>query len=204
MKKMRGLVGRVTKPLLAGREPVVAGVVSPRLTVPPHIRRPSYHDGTPPPNMESVSIRPKRGIELAGMRDACVKAAEALKFAGSLIVEGATTDSVDRATHAFVVERLGCYPSPLGYAGFPKSICTSINEVLCHGIPDSRPLRSGDVVNVDVSVFTSAGYHGDCSEMFVVGECDVRGRRLVDVTRRALEAAIAVCGVTFCSLDFHF
>lgn len=90
---------------------------------------------------------------------------------------------------------MNCYPSPLGYSGFPKSICTSINEVLCHGIPDDRPLLEGETLNIDVSLYTPDGVHGDCSDMFIVGgKCDDGGKNLIDVTRRALNAAIDICG----------
>lgn len=179
--------------LRGARPAVVIGRVSETLKVPPSIRVPAYV-GSKPPDMERVPIRPKRGAEVEGMRDACKRAATALRFAGSLVEEGVTTDLIDRRTHDFIVSHLGCYPSPLHYSGFPKSICTSINEVLCHGIPDDRPLARGDILNIDVSVYTGAGYHGDCSDMFVVGDCDAVGQSLIDVTRGALNAAIAQCG----------
>jgi methionyl aminopeptidase len=179
--------------LLGNREPVAIGVVSPVRSVPSHIRVPPYV-GSSPPEMDSTSISCKRGNELTSMRTACKKAAMALAFAGSLVREHVTTDEIDAKTHDMIVGDLKCYPSPLLYNKFPKSICTSVNEVLCHGIPDSRPLQKGDIVNVDVSVYTSEGYHGDCSEMFVVGECDARAQKLIDVTRGALHAAIAACG----------
>ena len=147
---------------------VKLGTVSPVLNVPSHIVRPPY----PAPEMEEVFIGQRFGGEVEVMRDACVKAATALKYAGSLVKEGVTTDEIDRKTHAFIVDALKSYPSPLLYSGFPKSICTSVNEVLCHGIPDDRPLQNGDILNIDVSVYTENRVHGDCSEMFVVGECD--------------------------------
>lgn len=151
--------------------------------------------------MDDISIRPKRDGELVAMRDACQRAASALVFAGGLVAEGKTTEEIDAAVHEYIVG-MGCYPSPLGYNGFPKSICTSINEVLCHGIPDDRPLVKGDILNIDVSVYTKQGYHGDCSEMYIVGECDERAHHLIASTRSALTAAIAVCGpdVPFCSI----
>lgn len=143
--------------------------------------------------MDTVSIRSKSGAELEGMRDACRLAATALAFAGAQVEEGRATDDIDKAVHDFIVTKLKCYPSPLGYSGFPKSICTSINEVLCHGIPDDRTLRAGDQLNIDVSVYTDKGYHGDCSDMFHVGAIDSAGARLTQVTRDALDAAIRSC-----------
>ena len=86
----------------------------------------------------------------------------------------------------------GAYPSPYNYFNFPKSVCTSVNEVICHGIPDRRPLRAGDIVNVDVSVFLN-GWHADLNETFLVGEVDEAGRRLVRVTHECLMKAIAIC-----------
>ena len=180
------------KSLLGGRAAVKLGNVSPLRPVPEGIRVPSYV-GSAPPEMDAIHIKPKRGEQLRAMREACTKAATALAFAGNLVREGRTTDEIDHRTHEFIVGRLACYPSPLGYSDFPKAICTSINEVLCHGIPDDRPLQAGDLMNIDVSVYTADGYHGDCSEMFGVGPLDEAAQKLVDVTRGALDAAIAVC-----------
>lgn len=95
-------------------------------------------------------------------------AARVLEHACSLAKAGVTTDEIDRAVHAMVVAN-NAYPSPLNYGRFPKSVCTSVNEVVCHGIPDDRPLQNGDIVNIDVTVFLD-GHHGDCSRMVYVGE----------------------------------
>ncbi len=122
------------------------------------------------------------------MRRAGAAAAEVLMIAGRHVAPGITTDAIDAIVHAEVLER-GAYPSPLGYRNFPKSVCTSVNEVICHGIPDSRPLAAGDIVNIDVTVYLD-GVHGDTSAMFGVGEVDDESRRLVRGTLRALEAAI--------------
>lgn len=84
------------------------------------------------------------------------------------------------------------YPSPLGYNGFPKSICTSINNVVCHGIPDNRVLEDGDIINIDVSVYAD-GYHGDCSGMFVAGNASEEDYRLINATKEAMDAAINIC-----------
>jgi len=109
--------------------------------------------------------------------------------AGEAVRPGITTDALDEIAHAETL-RQGGYPSPLNYRGFPKSICTSVNEVICHGIPDSRPLEDGDIVNLDITVFLH-GMHGDCSATFLVGEVDPDGRRLVQVARECLAKGIS-------------
>ncbi|KAJ3375789.1 Methionine aminopeptidase 1D, mitochondrial [Allomyces arbusculus] len=115
-----------------------------------------------------------------------------LRLAGSLVYEGATTATIDAAVHDAVVNA-GAYPSPLLYQGsFPKSICTSINNVMAHGIPDERPLIAGDILNIDVTVYLN-GFHGDCSAMFTVGQIDQAAMDLIAATRSALDAAIAAC-----------
>ena len=108
---------------------------------------------------------------------------------GEAVRVGITTDALDEIAHEETI-RLGGYPSPLNYRGFPKSLCTSVNEVICHGIPDSRPLEDGDIVNLDVTVYLD-GMHGDCSATFLVGEVDAEGRRLVQVARECLAKGIA-------------
>ncbi|MCY3560388.1 MAG: type I methionyl aminopeptidase [bacterium] len=128
--------------------------------------------------------------EIESMRRAGMAAAEVLLLAGEHVEPGVTTDAIDEVAHAEVLAR-GAYPSPLGYRSFPKSVCTSVNEVICHGIPDSRPLVSGDIVNIDVTVYLD-GVHGDTSAMFCVGETDAESARLVAETLRALRAAIGV------------
>jgi len=100
-----------------------------------------------------------------------------------------TTDELDAVAHAAYIAE-GGYPSPLGYRGFPKGICTSVNEVVAHGIPDSRPLRDGDIVNCDITIFLE-GMHGDCSATFEVGTVAPEVQQLVDVTRQALAAGVA-------------
>ena len=120
---------------------------------------------------------------------ACRAAARVLRVAGEAVRPGITTDALDEIAHAETL-RLGGYPSPLNYRGFPKSICTSVNEVICHGIPDSRPLEDGDIVNLDITVFLD-GMHGDCSATFLVGEVDPDGRRLVQVARECLAKGIS-------------
>ncbi|XP_032493589.1 methionine aminopeptidase 1D, mitochondrial isoform X2 [Phocoena sinus] len=102
-----------------------------------------------------------------------------------------TTEEIDALVHQEIISH-DAYPSPLGYGGFPKSVCTSVNNVLCHGIPDSRPLQDGDIINIDVTVYYN-GYHGDTSETFLVGNVDECGKKLVEVARRCRDEAIAAC-----------
>jgi methionyl aminopeptidase len=102
------------------------------------------------------------------MRAAGYLAGLALRHVGQHIAPGVTPDTLDAVGHNFITSH-GAYPSPLGYDGFPKSLCTSVNEVVCHGIPDDRPLQDGDIVNVDVTVYLN-GYHGDTNATFYVGE----------------------------------
>jgi methionyl aminopeptidase len=110
-----------------------------------------------------VGIEVKDVEAIGRMRRACALASRVRAFAGEQVRVGRTTDEIDALVHAEVI-RLGIYPSPLGYANFPKSICTSVNQVVVHGIPDGRALQEGDIINIDVSVFVD-GYHGDCSGM---------------------------------------
>lgn len=134
----------------------------------------------------------RSAAEIEAMRRSGTAAAEVLLIAGEQVAPGVTTDAIDEIVHAEVLAR-GAYPSPLGYRSFPKSVCTSVNEVICHGIPDSRPLVAGDIVNIDVTLYRE-GVHGDTSAMFCVGDVDAASRRLVSGTLRALQAAIEVVG----------
>lgn len=172
------------------------GTISPPLPVPAHIQRPPYAASKEnPPWDDNYQVHGKQGIEK--MRNSGKFAAEVLEMAGKMAKPGVTTDAIDKAVHQMIVER-GAYPSPLGYGGFPKSVCTSINECICHGIPDSRELRDGDIVNVDVTVFLD-GYHGDTSRMFLVGDVTPEAKRLCEATKESLDASIAICapGVPF-------
>jgi methionyl aminopeptidase len=129
--------------------------------------------------------------EQAAMRVAGRLAADVLDMIGSHIVAGVTTDDLDRICHAYIVETQHAIPAPLGYRGYPKSICTSVNHVVCHGIPGERQLRQGDIVNVDITVIKD-GFHGDTSRMFAVGKVAPHVQRLMDITRQALWRGIEV------------
>ncbi|GAM17815.1 hypothetical protein SAMD00019534_009900 [Acytostelium subglobosum LB1] len=168
---------------------IAPGVVSPRYDVPDHIPKPYYAMGQEIKEFAMDDDIPINTAEdIAAMRQSCHLARDILQYAGQLVRVGVTTDEIDRQVFAEIVRR-GAYPSPLGYKNFPKSICTSVNEVLCHGIPDSRPLADGDIINIDVTVFYK-GYHGDTSATFTVGQIDKAASKLLEVTKMALEAGI--------------
>jgi methionyl aminopeptidase len=167
------------------RRPLAAGLISPRRGVPAHVARPDYAaSGRPRAQGRDV----KTPEELARLRNACRAAARVLRVTGEAVRPGLTTDALDAIAHQEYV-RLGAYPSPLNYRGFPKSICTSVNEVICHGIPDSRALEPGDIVNLDITAYLD-GMHGDCSATFLVGEVDAAGKKLVQVARECLEVGV--------------
>jgi methionyl aminopeptidase len=127
----------------------------------------------------------------AGMRRAGRLAAETLDMITPHVVPGASTEELDRLCHEFILDH-DAVPAPLGYRGFPKSICTSVNHVVCHGIPsDKKLLRDGDIINIDVTVIVD-GWHGDTSRMFYAGKPSVKARRLVEVTYEAMMRGIAV------------
>ncbi len=140
---------------------------------------------------ERNSLADRRLQEIEIMREACKLGREVLDEAHRACRVGVTTDEIDRVVHEACLERK-CYPSPLGYGHFPKSCCTSVNEVVCHGIPDSTELKDGDIINVDVSVFYK-GMHADLNETYCVGNVDARGRELVAATYDCLWRAIAMC-----------
>jgi len=163
------------------------GLQTPKRIVPSEkITFPDYAlDGQPKnrPPLFPWMIEVKKPDEIEKMRKSGRCAREVLDLAGRAVRPGITTDEIDRIVHEASVER-GAYPSPLNYHYFPKSCCTSVNEVICHGIPDNRPLEEGDVINIDITCYLN-GYHGDCSEMFVVGgeaAVDNVGRRLLQST----------------------
>lgn len=175
--------------------PLRPGHVTPGGDVPEGIARPNYaNSGIPSERAPRVpwDIEVKDADTIKRMRVAGRLAREVLDAAGRAVCVGATTDDIDRVVHAETISR-GAYPSPLNYNRFPKSCCTSINEVVCHGIPDDTTLADGDIINVDVTIFYD-GVHGDCSEMFLVGNVDDQGKRLVRTTYDCLQAAIDICG----------
>jgi methionyl aminopeptidase len=157
-------------------------------TVPASITRPDYAETGRPAERATRTVRTAEEIE--SMRVACRVAAEALVEVGRHVAPGTTTAELDRIGHDAMVAA-GAYPSTLNYRGYPKSLCTSVNEVICHGIPDSRPLRDGDIVNVDVTAYIG-GVHGDTSATFLVGDVDPASVALVAATREAMHAGISV------------
>ena len=164
------------------------GCVSPERPVPAGIRRPPYiAAGGVPSGRELPPLTDPDAI--ARLRRAGRAARRVLDVLGPLVRPGVSTDELDAVAHeAYIAE--GGYPSPLGYRGFPKSICTSVNEVVAHGIPDDRRLLDGDIVNCDITIYLD-GMHGDCSATFLCGDVADDVRDLVDVTREALDAGVA-------------
>lgn len=156
-------------------------------TVPDHIARPQYvTDGEVAPAPSRAPRHDAGTIER--MRKAGRLARQVLDAALGSVKPGMSTDEIDAIGHAKCIE-LGVYPSPLQYMGFPRSICTSVNEVICHGIPGRRMLMDGDIINIDVTIFAD-GVHGDCSETRYVGTPDAESVRLVEATFEAMWAGI--------------
>ncbi|MHB1987993.1 MAG: type I methionyl aminopeptidase [Acidimicrobiales bacterium] len=168
-------------------EPVRPGVISPRRPVPFSVGRPDYAESGQLTKTGEPLVRSQALIE--AMRRAGRVAAEVLARTAAFLAPGVTTDELDAIAHDECI-RHGAYPSPLNYHGYPKSICTSVNEVICHGIPDSRPLCDGDIVNIDVTVYLD-GVHGDTNATFPVGRIDGESMRLIAVTRSCLERGLA-------------
>jgi methionyl aminopeptidase len=166
--------------------PLVAGIVSPTRRVPANIPRPEYVGKKMPSRYTGSDEQTPETIEK--MRIAGRIAAQALVEVGRAVKPGVTTDELDRVGHEFLCDH-GAYPSTLGYRGYPKSLCTSINEVICHGIPDSTVLEDGDIVNIDITGFIN-GVHGDTNATFEVGEVDETAHLLVERTRESLDRAI--------------
>ena len=160
--------------------------VSPLRTVPSSIQRPEYVGRPAPKRYTGAHVQSAETIEK--MRVAGKIAAQAMYEAATHIAPGVTTDELDRVAHEFMCDH-GAYPSALDYRGFPKSICTSVNEVICHGIPDARPLEEGDLVKIDVTAFKD-GVHGDNCATFGCGHLDDASRLLMERTKTAMERAI--------------
>ena len=173
-------------PTAPTRAPLTPGRVSPRRPVPASIARPEYVDRPRPAPYTGGEVKDAPTIE--AMRVAGRLAAQALAEVGRAIAPGVTTDELDRVGHEFLCDH-GAYPSTLGYRGFPKSLCSSLNEVICHGIPDDTVLREGDICNIDITAFIG-GVHGDTNATFLVGEVDEDVRLLVERTHEATMRSI--------------
>jgi methionyl aminopeptidase len=163
------------------------GVISKPLEVPKHIVRPEYV-GKPAP-AEWLGGHTKTPEQVEKIRAAGKIAARAIALVGENAKPGITTDELDKIAHEYIISE-GAYPSTLGYRGFPKSCCTSLNEVICHGIPDDTVLKNGDILNVDITAYKD-GFHGDSNFTFLIGEVAEEVLQLVDRTRQSLDRAIA-------------
>lgn len=168
------------------RAPLTPGTVSPLRPVPRAIPRPEYVGRPTPERFEGDEVKDAATIER--MRAAGRLAAQALAEVGRAVRPGVTTDELDRIGHEFLCDH-GAYPSTLGYRGFPKSLCSSLNEVICHGIPDSTVVADGDIVNIDITAYLD-GVHGDTNATFLAGDVDEESRLLVERTREALDRGI--------------
>ncbi|XP_058814596.1 methionine aminopeptidase 1D, mitochondrial isoform X2 [Topomyia yanbarensis] len=171
---------------------VEPGNVSPERSVPDHIVKPDYYHVLNSPKRSEGWPEIKDEVQIQGMRESCKLAANVLKKACAITKVGISTDDIDVFVHDEIV-KANAYPSPLRYLGFPKSVCTSVNNVACHGIPDDRKLMDGDIINIDITVYYN-GFHGDCSRTVLVGNVDERGRFLVQSTEESLNESILLCG----------
>ena len=169
------------------RAPLVPGKPTPIRTVPVSIERPEYawkddvQENVGEPWVQSDEVIEK-------MRESSRIAAEALREGGRAVEPGVTTDEVDRVVHDYMCDH-GAYPSTLGYRGFPKSCCVSLNDIICHGIPDTTVIEDGDIVNIDVTAYKN-GVHGDTNATFLAGNVSEEHRLLVERTRASLDRAI--------------
>ncbi|MEJ2867686.1 type I methionyl aminopeptidase [Actinomycetospora sp. OC33-EN08] len=168
------------------RAPLRPGQQTPLRPVPSSIPQPEYVGKRAPARSTDPWVQDPEVIEK--MRHASRIAAQSLQVGGEAVRPGNTTDEVDRVIHEFLVDH-GAYPSTLGYRGFPKSCCTSLNEVICHGIPDSTVIEDGDIVNIDVTAFID-GVHGDTNATFLAGNVSEEDRLLVERTHEATMRAI--------------
>jgi methionyl aminopeptidase len=163
------------------------GVVSKALSVPSNIVKPEYVGKKAPAEWTGGHVKTAEQIEK--IRTAGKLAAQAIELAGNSIKVGINTNELDVIVHDFLISN-GAYPSTLGYRGFPKSCCTSVNEIICHGIPDDLEIQDGDIVNIDVTAYLD-GFHGDSNQTFKVGNVSEEVSLLVDRTKESLERAIA-------------
>ena len=154
--------------------------------MPSSLARPEYVDRPAPAKYTGPEV--KDDVTIEKMRIAGRIAAQAMEAAAAVIAPGVTTDEIDRIGHDFMIDH-GGYPSTLGYRQYPKSLCTSVNEVICHGIPDDRPLEDGDIVNIDITVFIG-GVHGDTNATYLCGNVDEESRLLVERTHEAMMRGI--------------
>ena len=161
---------------------LVPGRIAPALPVPPSIPRPEYVGRPGPRPFTGSDVYSPEQVEL--IRESGRIAAQAVEAVGAAIRPGVTTNELDVIAHEFIIAN-GAYPSTLGYRGFPKSSCTSLNEVICHGIPDDTVLEDGDIINIDITAFKN-GVHGDLNRTFLVGEVKPEIAALVDGTRESL------------------
>ena len=165
---------------------LVPGRITALRSVPQDIPRPEYVGKSGPARFTGSDVYPADQVER--IRESGRIAAQAIEAVGAAIRPGITTDELDAIAHEFIVGH-GAYPSTLGYRGFPKSCCTSLNEVICHGIPDDTVLQDGDIINIDITAFKN-GVHGDLNKTFLVGDVAPEVAALVDHTRVALERGI--------------
>jgi methionyl aminopeptidase len=169
--------------------------VTPKREVPDEIEKPDYHITGQP--LSEIKVQHSSYIpvysadDIEGIRLACKIGRDALDAAHAAAKVGVTTDEIDRVVHELIIAA-GAYPSPLNYYGFPKSYCSSVNEIICHGIPDMRPLQDGDILNCDISVYKN-GYHGDLNETFLIGNCAKSSKDLVTAAYDALMKSIDIC-----------
>jgi len=165
------------------------GTISPSLSVPASITRPEYVGKKAPATWTGGNVKTPEQIEK--IRRAGTLAAQAIELVGSHAEPGVTTDELDKTAHKFLIDN-GAYPSTLGYRGYPKSICSSVNEIICHGIPDDTALEDGDIINIDITAYLD-GFHGDSNQTFLVGNVSEEAKLLVERTREALNRGIAAC-----------
>jgi len=165
---------------------LVKGQLSPMRSVPQSIVRPEYVGKSAPAKFTGSDV--KTDEQVAKIRAAGKIAAQAIQLVGEHCKPGVTTDELDRIGHEFVISQ-GAYPSTLGYRGYPKSLCSSLNEVICHGIPDDTVLQDGDIINIDITAFKD-GFHGDSNVTFLVGEVDPEVKLLVERTHEAMTRGI--------------
>lgn len=154
-----------------------------------HMESDALNETAPVKNLKPPrGIKIKNPLEIAGITKCCRLTADVLDMVSSKIKAGITTDDINTWVHDYTVSR-GAVPAPLGYNGFPKSVCTSLNNVICHGIPDSTVIKNGDIINVDVTCILN-GYYGDASRMFMIGDVSPEAAKLVAVSKECLDIAI--------------